>query len=260
MTKLFLILGLFLGAGVFNTLKAAIIQEQDLNFSEGRIVVSSAPKIVFSVPLYDKEISDPLVNPETGKPLLTWDGKKIGTRGLVFFNGKDQTFQGCLTNGKAVIIINNPTKDQYDQIVKYMAYLRGKTVKQFKQQIQQIKRLPLSFIQLKKTLVFIQETLGIVDMYDSTAGFIKKNMIPVDIVYGEAPAILGFYKRNGAPVRAVYVPGSGSFQGPAATPQVFENGAYIVKDMNKPKEAARLIQPEVFLETYTNKDGSPINW
>ena len=53
------------------------------------------------------------------------------------------------------------------------------------------------------------------------------------------------------------MPGTGAFQGPAATPQKFENGAVILK---QGEQEPRLVQPKAFVETYTNDDGSQIDW
>ncbi|HEX4097302.1 MAG TPA: hypothetical protein VHX64_11275, partial [Caulobacteraceae bacterium] len=53
--------------------------------------------------------------------------------------------------------------------------------------------------------------------------------------------------------RAVYVPGSGSFLGPAASPQLFLAGAVILKH----GDSVRLVQPVSFEAGYRFMDGRP---
>jgi hypothetical protein len=65
----------------------------------------------------------------------------------------------------------------------------------------------------------------------------------------------GLKKRDDRDVcHAVYIPRRFSFEGPAASPQVFENGGVIVEQEGE----FRGVQPEVFVRTYWLLDGRPI--
>jgi hypothetical protein len=97
-------------------------------------------------------------------------------------------------------------------------------------------------------------------MYNSTRSFIKLKMTPV--VASETPRAggqpieaYGLMKRDDRDVcQAVYIPGRFVFEGPAATPQVFEDGGVIVKQGAE----MRGVQPEIFIRTYQLADGKPI--
>jgi hypothetical protein len=65
----------------------------------------------------------------------------------------------------------------------------------------------------------------------------------------------GLKKRDDRDVcHAVYVPGRFVFEGPAASPQIFENGGVIVEQGGK----FRGVQPDIFLRTYRLQDGRQI--
>jgi hypothetical protein len=118
----------------------------------------------------------------------------------------------------------------------------------------------LSVDQLKKVLDYTRQELGLGDMYNSTRSFIKLKMTPV--VASETPRAggqpieaYGLMKRDDRDVcQAVYIPGRFVFEGPAATPQVFEDGGVIVKQGAE----MRGVQPEIFIRRYQLADGKPI--
>ncbi len=65
----------------------------------------------------------------------------------------------------------------------------------------------------------------------------------------------GMYKRDAGEVcQAVYVEGRGAFQGPAASPQIYDAGAVIIRQGQR----TWLIQPDCFEESYRHPDGSAV--
>lgn len=213
-------------------------------------VISNAQKFIIPVPNFGAE-GEPLVYPpgheKVGQPIVDYQGKPVGDRGLVFFNGKDQSWQAALGDGQAVIIINEVTQEQATQLY---------------QTIQTYAPDPntLTLDELKQVLTFAQEDLGLVDMYNSTRSFIQENMTPV--IPGDVPTLngaeieaYGFMKRDDRDIhQALYIPGKFIFEGPAATPQTFENGGVIVEQRGE----MRGVQPDIFERTYKMSDGRAI--
>jgi hypothetical protein len=228
------------------------IRPADLQFdpATSTLVISSAQKFIIPVPAFGGS-GEPLVHPKgdekAGKPILDYEGKPIGKRGLVFFNTKDRSRQAVAGDGQGVIIINEVTKEQADQLY---------------QKIQSFQQDPnnLTLSQLKQVLEFANEELGLGDMYNSTRSFVKTQMTPA--VTGEVPQLggkeieaYGLKKRDDRDLcRAVYIPGKFVFEGLAASPQVFEDGGVIVKQGDE----FRGVQPEIFLRTYRLGDGRQI--
>ena len=224
----------------------------DLRFdpANSTAVISSAQKFIIPVPAFGSS-GEPLIYPKdhekAGKPILDYEGKAIGERGLVFFNAKDKSWQAVAGNGEGVIIINEVTKEQADRLY---------------QKIQSFQPDPnkLTLSQLKQTLAFARGELKLGDMYNSTRSFVKTKMTPA--VAGEVPRaggkeieVYGLKKRDDRDVcHAVYVPGRFAFEGPAASPQIFENGGVIVEQGGK----FRGVQPDIFLRTYRLQDGRQI--
>jgi hypothetical protein len=223
----------------------------DLRFdpTNSTLVISSAQKFIIPVPALGGS-GEPLVHPEgdekAGKPILDYEGKPIGKHGLVFFNAKDRSRQAVAGDGQGVIIINEVTKEQADQLY---------------QKIQSFQQDPnnLTLSQLKQVLEFANEELGLGDMYNSTKSFVKTNMSPavtgVPQVGGPEIEAYGLKKRDDRDLcRAVYIPGKFVFEGLAASPQVFEDGGVIVEQGDE----FRGVQPEIFLRTYRLGDGRQI--
>jgi hypothetical protein len=216
---------------------------EDIDFSSATKVISSAQKFIIPVPAFMSE-GEPLVNPDganAGKPIVDYQGNPIGDKGIVFFNGKDKSWQAASGDGKAVIIINGVTEEQ------------GRKVKS---KIDECSTDPASLTlpELKEVLRYVREDLGIVDMYNSEKSFIASKMNPLPASQTGIEAY-GLYKRDDRDIcQAVYVPGQGQFQGPAATPQKFENGAVIVRQ----GDSTRLVQPDAFEATYRHANGAPL--
>ena len=224
----------------------------DLRFdpANSTAVISSAQKFIIPVPSFGSN-GEPLIYPKdhekAGNPILDYEGKSVGERGLVFFNAKDKSWQAVAGNGDGVIVINEVTREQADRLY---------------QKIQSFQPDPnkLALNQLKQALAFAREELKLGDMYNSTRSFVKTKMTPA--VAGEVPRAggteieaYGLKKRDDRDVcHAVYVPGRFVFEGPAASPQIFETGGVIVEQGGK----FRGVQPEIFLRTYRLKDGRQI--
>jgi hypothetical protein len=218
-----------------------MITPADIDFSPERstAVVSAAQKFVIPVPAF-ADGGEALVYPDgdkAGRPLTDWQGHVREGRGIVFYNAKDRAYQAARGDGSAVIIINAVGKEAAAKLAAHIARITPSPES-------------LSLAQLKKVLAFAREKLRLEDIYDSTREFVGTRMSKVSPDTGVAA--YGLHKRDARDIcQAVYLPGKGEFQGPAATPQRFTNGAVILKQ----GDDVRLIQPEVFEATYTHPDG-----
>jgi hypothetical protein len=216
--------------------------------STGTAVISSAQKFILPVPALaggGEPLRYPAGHEKAGTLILDFQGKPVGERGLVFFNDKDQSVQAVSGDGQGVVIINEVTAEQADQIDR---------------RIQQLGAGPnaLTLEQLKQVLDYARTELKLGDMYNSTRDFVRDRMTPV-LASGDAadahPAY-GLKKRDDRDIcYAVYVPGRFAFEGPAATPQVFESGGVIVAQGGE----LRGVQPDVFVRTYRLADGRSIS-
>ena len=214
-------------------------------------VISNAQKLIIPVPAFVQG-GEPLVYPQSyekaGQPILDYTGKPVGDRGLVFFNGKDKSWQAVKGDGEGVIIINEVTREQ---------------AKKLYQKVQELNPDPnsLTLDELKQVLSFAQQQLGLIDMYNSSRAFVQEKMTPV--IAGEVPKVngnevkaYGFVKRDDRDVnQAIYIPGEFVFEGPAASPQEFKDGGVIVEQGGK----MRGVQPDIFVRTYKLSDGRSIS-
>ena len=234
------------------TTTAPLVSAVDLQFGADTStpVISAAQKFILPIPVL-ADGGEPLVYPaednQAGGPIVDYKGEPIGDRGLVFFNQADQTVQAVPGDGNGVIIINEVTLDQANALHEYILSLNPDPA-------------TLTLAQLKQAITYAQDDLNLGDMYNSDRTFIAENMsaidtwdattsdVPVDPVYG-------FKKRDDRDIsQAIYIPGSFQFQGPAATPQVFESGGVIVQQA----DSVRGVQSDVFIRTYRFSDGQPI--
>jgi hypothetical protein len=228
------------------------IAPADLRVGEGYStpVISAAQKFIIPVPALG-EGGEPLVYPpgheRAGQPIVDYKGNPVGDRGLVFFNGKDRSWQAAVGDGQAVIIINEVSADQAQRLYDTIAALAPDPNQ-------------LTLDGLKQAIAVAQNDLGLVDMYNSRRSFVAEHMTPaiagaVPTVNGNEIAAYGFKKRDDRDInQAIYIPGEFVFQGPAATPQEFANGGVIVEQGGK----MRGVQPEIFERTYRLSDGGAI--
>jgi hypothetical protein len=224
------------------------ISAGQLDFARAAPVVSNAQKFILPVPRFS-DGGEPLVYPAgakdkdgadiSGQAIKDWQGKPIGDKGVVFFNHKDKSWQAVKSDGEGVVIMNQVTEQQAK---KLMAKVGGDPGK-------------LTLAQFKEVLSYAAGSAGLGDMYNSDRSFIKNKMNAME-KSNTGVAQFGLHRRDDKDVcHALFIPGRGEFQGPAATPQKFENGAVILKQ----GADVRLIQPDAFAQTYTQKNGSPVD-
>lgn len=105
-----------------------VISPADLQVGPGRstAIISSAQKFIIPVPVLGAS-GEPLIYPEgaekAGEPILDYESNPIGDRGIVFFNGKDQSWQAAKGDGEAVIIsTKSPLNKQTSSIKKWLNF------------------------------------------------------------------------------------------------------------------------------------------
>ncbi len=230
------------------------VTADQLNFDNATPVISGAQKFIIPIPPL-KDGGVPLVYPageeKAGQAIADWEGKPIGERGVVFRNHKDNAVQAVAGDGTGVIIINNVDDKMAGTIHNLL--VMNKAFPNEGMDANNITKA-LEAIALPK-----EEGgwVGVGDMYNSTGEFVKAKMTHVNQDQ-ERKWMYGLFKRDDKDIcKAVYVAGQGEFQGPAATPQKFKNGAVFVYQTNA-APPIRLIDPKVFEETYLNADGRKI--
>jgi hypothetical protein len=219
-----------------------------LGADAGTPVISSAQKFILAVPALGaagERLVYPKDHPKAGQPILDFQGKPIGDRGVVFFNEKDQSLQAAAGDGQSVIIMNEVTREQADQLMEKLNSFKTDPEK-------------LTLDQLKKTIDYARAILRIGDMYNSTREFVLTKMSLVEQGSDSkttSQPVTGLKKRDDRDIcQAIFIPGKFVFEGPAASPQVFEHGGVIVLQGSE----YRGVQPEIFPRTYRHSDGRPI--
>jgi len=225
--------------------RVRMIAADQIDFGSGAstAVVSGTQRFVLPVPAF-KDGGEALVFPDgekMGQPITDWQGRPVGGRGLVFLNSVDRTYQAVRGDGQGVVIIGFVSKNQAERVIaKVLEFVSHPD--------------ELTLDQFKEVLRHAREELGLCDMYDSNREFVATKMSKVAPDTGVSA--FGLHKRDERDVcRAVYVPGSGEFRGPAATPQKFAQGAIILQQGSN----VRLIQPTAFEASYTHVDGRPVS-
>ena len=74
---------------------------------------------------------------------------------------------------------------------------------------------------------------------------VERTMVSLDAAH---PRLMR--RRATAESRAIRVTGRGTFAGPAASPQVFEDGAVLVQREVDGRPVVHLVQPDVFVRDY----------
>ena len=235
------------------------ISHRQFQFDQGTEVVSSAQKFIIPVPTFQNSGGgEELVYPQgatdgegrnlAGQAIKDWQGNPIakpGEKGVVFYNAKDRSYQAVKADGEGVVILNQVSEEQAKKLQDKL----GKDPSE------------ISLGKFKEALTWAHEELGLGDQYNSDRGFIASKMNPMENSH-TGVVHYGLHRRDDRDVcRAVYVEGSGEFQGPAATAQKFDKGAILLRQPDSKAEdgfAYRLIQPDAFQQTYTEKDGSAI--
>lgn len=223
------------------------VRAADLDMSKAAKVISAAQKFILPIPALSD--GEPLVYPSgtqdrdgnsiEGKPITDWEGKPIGETGVVFYNGKDRSVQAVKGDDTGVIIFNEATEEQARTLMGRVVELAGTPQALNQPAIQAV--------------LATAGAIGLTDRYNSDRGFIQSKMTPMGNLGADC---FGLYKRDDRDIcLAVRLDGKGVFIGPAATPQIYDDGAVIVQQGND----FRLIQPREFERTYRLADNSPVN-
>lgn len=221
-----------------------VVTPSMIPFEMATSVISAAQKFVVPILSFP---GAPLVFPtgheKAGQPITDWQGNPIGDSGVVFRNAKDNCWQAAPSDGTGVVIMNQVTREQAQQLhAAYQSMVAGEAP---------------ALGPLQRFLRYASDVVGIGDMYNSDVGFIAKNMTPVEpgnFIIDALGRTFGFLKRDARDISmAIYLLGGFQFQGPAATAQLFENGGVIVRAPNQ--DAPYGVQPDAFRETYRLADG-----
>jgi hypothetical protein len=217
-------------------------------------VVSSAAKLIVGVTAVSQK---DLKTVDTTEGLNDWEGKPLPIKPCVKFMNAQESLQAVDVDGKGVIIVNNVKPEDARQMFEKIRQLTE--CSNLKKSIEDGEYNTSPRI-IRLFIHFINE-MGYKDVYNSDTTFVEKNMTPVypdnqEYMHGNKETPLGFFKRDSRDIcYAFFVPGRVEFEGPAATAQKAENGAYIVLHGKE----LRLIQQTIFNETYVRVDGKPVS-
>lgn len=201
-------------------------------------------------------------NPKYEHPDLIQKEKSDGSTEwrLSFFNYEDNVNQAVKIDGNGSIIIASPTPGQCDRIKKFIA-----------ERVEDVRQLTPEHV--VEVLEWALHELGRADRYNENIQTLDRKMMPVGDFSGHFGPYV--YHPGKLPVSAtIFIPGVGSFQGPAPEPQNFEEGAFITfRGMTKKQATraikefdpytsdnmpARLVSKAVFTQSRRHKDGSYI--
>lgn len=218
------------------------LTNQNFDYTRAIEVVSCATKFISPVMLCPGE---PLIYPpESGRSgwITDWSGKAVGEEGVVFFNGKDMSFQAVESDGSGVVIINEVTQSQYESLMQVADKIGGDPQRWETPKV--------------KEFLNAARDLGCTDMYNSSVEFVQKRMRPLGTVSHTVTAFGLHQRQDSEACLAVHLSGPANFQGPAATEQLIPpEGAVLVKQ----GDCFRIVQTDVFLRTYTFNDGQVIS-
>ena len=225
--------------------------QSKFDFTSGTTVCSRAQKFIVPVGNYGNK-GEPLVHPAgtvkdgediSGQPIVDYKGRPIGESGIVFGNPVDGATQAAPGDGESIIILNEVTVEQAETIARKVAEYAEDP-------------MDLTLDQLKSVLRFAAEELGLGDQYNSKREFAEKNLSPVNANEQEVNPYYGHKKRDERDLcSAYYVPGQFEFEGPAATPQQFQNGGVVLQH----GDSVRGVQTAEFQRTYMLAGGGVIN-
>jgi hypothetical protein len=203
-------------------------------------VFSDTLRFVLPVPAFP-DGGEPLVHPpgdRAGEAFKDRNGRPILGRGVVFFDPDDRSWEVAPGDGSGVVIFGPITESQGARLVAKVKAFAGDPN-------------DLTLDQLKAVIRFAGGDLGIRTAYSSTKTYVATAMTAVNT---DGRSAYGLHRRKAGDLcRAIYVEGRGRFLGPAASPQLFADGAVILRH----GESIRLIQPRSFEETYRLLDGRP---
>lgn len=210
--------------------------EIDFGVAASTPVVSDTLRFVLPVPALAH--GGELLRHPDGSAFLDRQGRPLQGRGVVFFNEDDKCWQTARGDGRDVIIFAPIDQRQAEALGRRIAQLAPR-----------LDLLTLGMI--KDVIRFAHDELGVRSAYNASRTYVATAMTPVAAL---AHAGSGLVRRHGSDTsRAVYIPGTGGFVGPGATPQRFEGGAVIVSH----GEDVRLVQCASFEQAYRHPDGRP---
>lgn len=215
-----------------------LIRADQIDFSEraSTAVVSDTLRFILPVPLLAGG-GEPLLNPDGSAPFIDRNGAQVHGRGLVFFDRDDRCWEVARGDGSDVIVFSPIDAAKADALSRRIADLAPTPER-------------LTVGQLKEVIAFAYDQLGLRSAHHSSCAWVAEAMTPIAAdAFGA-----GVYQRKASQTcRAVYLAGTGSFAGPGATPQRFEDGAVIVSGAG----SIHLVQPVSFETTYRLADGRP---
>ena len=214
-----------------------LLRREDFDFGEAAsaAVVSDSARFVLPAPALAGG-GEPLVRPD-GAPLLDGQGHAIEGRGFAWIDPDDQSWEVVRGDGDGAILFSPMTEAVAEAISARIAELADSPEQ-------------LSVDDLRAVIAFAIAQPGVRAAGATTRAYVAAAMIPAP----GATSGVGLHRRRADQVcRAVRVPGAGAFAGPAASPQLFENGAVLVKH----GDSVRLVQTASFEATYRFLDGRP---
>jgi hypothetical protein len=214
-----------------------LIKASEIDFSDAATapVISQSLRYVLPVPKLAGG-GEELVGPRGGK--LYNHGKLIRGRGIVFYDPDDRSWEVVPGDATGVILFSPITEDLGAELSTFIATITGRPEM-------------LKLEELKEIVRYATQDLAIASAHSSTRQFVAESLEPVE---DSAARGCGLYRRRRGDIcRAVFVPGSGAFLGPGASPQRFSDGVVILKH----HEAVRAVQRGSFEITYQFPDGRP---
>jgi hypothetical protein len=215
-----------------------LLRADQIDFSDAvsTPVVSDSFRFVLPVPAWP-DGGEPLVRPD-GAPLTDRDGRLIEGRGIAFIDPDDRCWEVARGDGSAVILFSPVTEATAAALMRRIRELATTLA-------------DLTIEDLRALIAFAVGELGIRASYATSKAVVADTMIAEPTA---AASGCGLHRRRADQVcRAVYVPGAGAFLGPAASPQLFADGAVILKH----GDSVRVVQPISFEAGYRFLDGRP---
>ncbi len=200
---------------------------------------------------------------ENGLPKFSHENirqKEDGTWRLFFHNYKDNCLQGVKIDGSSVITFMGLVPEKSEQLIAMIDDYSPDVERLAPEQVSDI-------------LERAHAELGLKDMYNNSRKSVGAYMHPYTKITTNHESYGPFLPRPTLST-AVYIQGAGSFtDGPTATPQRFEDGAFI-SFPGQPKEkilsmsaediiadksfTVKLVQADVFIASRTYEDGTRI--
>ncbi len=174
-----------------------------------------------------------------GMPVLDKRGNPKGT-GIVFENYTDGALQAVRDDGEGIIIINGISQQQAQMLLKFTQAVIPDPAIATTQQIEDV-------------LSYAHTVLGIDDFFNGDRAKIPS--FEVERLHSGNLECGIFVRRSDEERFALLGLGSGTYAGPASTPQQFHGTVAVVRNANH----AWMVQTDAFLNTYRHPDDREIN-